>query len=136
MSNTNRAKAAQLGMPFGTATSRLRKQLLFKYVRLAGDDICHVCGEYIESIEEFTIEHKQPWFNRASGEELFWDLDNIAFSHANCNRPHIKGANRKQGPEGTSWCSGCNDFRPVEEFHKDSERFDGYHARCKVHRQR
>jgi len=86
MSNNNQKKADQLGMPAGTAANRLRKQLLFKYVQLAGDDHCYACSEKIESVDDFTIEHKQKWLD--VDPDLFWNLDNIAFSHKECNIPH------------------------------------------------
>ena len=131
MSNTNKAKSAQLGMPHGTAANRLRKQLLFKYVQKAGDDICHVCDNKIEAIEDFSIEHIKPWFNRDP--ELFWDLDNIAFSHMSCNRPHTIGQYKliKQGAEGTAWCSDCQKHLPVVNFHKKNSRLNGLQKQCK-----
>lgn len=84
--NTNERKAQQLGMPFGTAANRLRKVLLFDMAQRLGEDNCFRCGDSIENVDEFTIEHKVPWFNHNS--ELFWALDNISFSHSKCNRPH------------------------------------------------
>src|SRR3954466_13344453 len=95
----NEIKAEELGMPFGTASNRLRKLLLFHYVKKAGHDICFKCSTPIETVEEFSIEHKQPWLYISS--DLFWDLDNIAFSHLKCNRPdrpRSYSGHRKIGP--------------------------------------
>lgn len=132
MGNTNKAKAEQLGMPFGTATNKLRKQLLFKYVQLAGDNYCFSCGEVIEDITDFTIEHKEPWFNRDT--EQFWDLDNIAFSHAKCNVPHTyRNGNShitENAPEGTKWCSWGQHYVGKENFYRSSSRKDGLHSDC------
>jgi len=81
--STNDRKAEQLGMPFGTASSRLRKKVLFSLVQRFGLDDCFKCGGKIATIDEFSIEHKRPWLN--VDPDLFWDLDNIAFSHLRCN---------------------------------------------------
>lgn len=82
--NPNIRRAEQLGMPYGTATGRLRKMILFDLLKRHNENICFKCGESIQKIEDLSIEHKQPWENRDTA--LFWDLDNIAFSHIHCNR--------------------------------------------------
>ena len=79
----NEVKNRQLGMPFGTASNRLRKMVLFDLLRKHGENICFRCGKEIETYEELSLEHKQPWLNVDA--TLFWDLGNIAFSHLNCN---------------------------------------------------
>lgn len=131
MSNTNKAKSSQLGMAFGTANGKLRKQLLFKYVKMAEDHYCYVCNEEIESVDDFTIEHKQPWFNRDA--DLFWDLENIAFSHSWCNVPHENGAIklRKIAPEGMAWCSKHQGFAPIENFGPRPQRWNGLKDWCR-----
>lgn len=133
MSNNNKKKAEQLGMPLGTASGRLKKQLLFKYVQLAGDDHCYACSDRIESVDDFTVEHIIPWLD--SDPELFWDLDNVAFSHKACNIPHRfqDGTKlRKIGPEGTAWCSVHEEFLPIEEFWSNKSRWNGLHSTCKT----
>ena len=77
-------KAKQLGMPFGTACNRLRKELLFKLAKLCGLDTCGRCGERIEKADDLSIDHKIDWLD--TDPDLFWDLDNIQFSHKTCNR--------------------------------------------------
>lgn len=96
MSNAKKAKL--LGMPLGTATHRLRKMLLFKFVRAAGAAICYRCGDWISSIDDFTVEHKEPWGSAKDSVGAFFDLDNVAFSHMKCNC----GARRENAhcPEG------------------------------------
>lgn len=79
-------KSNFLGMPHGTAANRLRKLILFDLLKRHNENLCFKCGELIETAEELSIEHKQAWENVSV--ELFWDLDNIAFSHLTCNRPH------------------------------------------------
>jgi HNH endonuclease len=139
MSKTsNIVKASQLGMPLGTATSRLRKMLLFKFAKKLGEDVCFKCKLKIEDINEFSIEHKQPWLHVSK--ELFWDLDNIAFSHLKCNlpdrwyhkSPHFKAScPRIERPAGMNWCNRHKKFLPVEQFSKNSWHWSGYHTLCK-----
>lgn len=86
-------KSEFLGMNHSTASHRLRKQLLFKYVQKCDDDVCFKCKEKIKDIESLSIEHKERWLDVSA--DLFWDLDNIAFSHLKCNRPTINGQKKK-----------------------------------------
>jgi hypothetical protein len=130
MSNTQ--KAATLGMPHGTANGRLRKNILFHLLKKLKENICFKCNKEILVVEELSIEHKLPWEGRSA--ELFWDLDNIAFSHLQCNRPHVHhgGSLRKfVGPEGTSWCGGHQQFLPVDNFYKKETRWSGFQINCK-----
>jgi hypothetical protein len=84
---------AQLGMPYTTAATRLHRILLFSLARECGKDSCFRCLKKIETVEEFSIEHKIPWLDNSPN--LFWDLQNIAYSHLNCNR--------KAGRKPTEW---------------------------------
>ena len=83
--NGNKKKDTQLGMAHGTASNRLRKMLLFKYVVSCGDNKCFQCGKVIDNIENFSIEHKVAWLNTENPVKLFFDLDNVSFSHLSCN---------------------------------------------------
>lgn len=86
-------KKSQLGMDPGTAQSQLKKSILFKLVQKCGDDICHHCKKKIETEDELSIEHKTPWLDSENPKELFFDLDNISFSHLSCN---IKAARKNK----------------------------------------
>jgi hypothetical protein len=133
--NTNQRKSAQLGMPFGTATNRLRKMILFKLLVDSKINQCFRCREDIGSAEDLSIEHKEPWFNRDV--ELFWDLNNIAFSHSWCNKPHSqkggRSMHRKVGAENTAWCCKHQQFLPTEMFWKNNSRWNGLQSDCKNH---
>lgn len=87
-------KKEQLGIDPGTAASRLKKEILFSYVKKAGDNYCFQCGTEIEDSSDFSIEHKVPWLNSDNPNELFFDLGNIAFSHLSCN---VGAARRTKG---------------------------------------
>jgi hypothetical protein len=120
-------------MPHGTAANRLRKIILFHLLSKHNENICFRCREPIKDAEELSIEHKKSW--QIGGSHLFWDIENIAFSHLKCNRPsvYLPGtgkALRKIGPKGTVWCNRCKDFLPVEKFYKNRSNWNGYSNRC------
>lgn len=128
----------QLGMSHGTASYRLARLLLFKYVQLASADMCFRCDLKIETVEDFSVEHKKPWLHVAP--ELYWDLENVAFSHQTCNSRAIRSFNngpsfRTVGPKGTSWCTEHKRFLPVDRFHKNSAVWNGLQRQCKECRQ-
>lgn len=83
---SNESKSNALGMNFGTASSRLRKTIL--YSMLYGkvyDRNCFRCGQEIEDIDDLSVEHKEPWQFANDPKAAFFDLENIAFSHLSCN---------------------------------------------------
>ena len=128
--NSNDRKNQTLGMAHGTATHRLRKMVLFRQLEKHGENVCVRCGEVIESIDELSIEHVKPWEGISS--ELFWDLDNVSFSHSRCNRPHRLHGRKIFTPEGTAWCSGHKSALPLSEFQKCSTQDDGIQDYCKA----
>jgi hypothetical protein len=83
MGKFDAAKSAQLGMPVSTARSRLVKLIMFDLAKRLDETKCFRCGVDIQSVDDLSIEHKEPWLNVST--ELFWDLNNIAFSHLQCN---------------------------------------------------
>lgn len=113
----NELKSKQLGMPFGTASNRLRKAILFKYVKKAGDNFCYKCTLEIILLEDLSIEHKKPWQGKETF--LFWDLDNIAFSHLKCNTP-------EPGPHGVrgkyNYGCRCDKCREAQMAHQRKYR--------------
>ncbi len=127
----NRSKEQTLGMPYGTACNRLRKSLLFSLFQRLGEATCFRCRKPINSVDEFTIEHKREWEGVSA--DLFFDLRNIACSHPVCNRPRVHGSikRRKVGPKDTSWCSACKTFRPKFYFNKNRTRWGGLDAYCR-----
>lgn len=46
-------------MPFGTASARLKKKIMFMLIKKLGEDICYRCGNKIEDVDELSIEHKK-----------------------------------------------------------------------------
>lgn len=83
--NTTAEKSAELGMGFCKASYLLHRMLIFQYAKLSGKDDCYRCGLPIVSLEEMSIDHKIAWQNRGNARDLFFDLENIGFSHRRCN---------------------------------------------------
>ena len=98
MSSTVKKKSEQLGMPYGTANGKLRKNIMFDMMARLGEDVCFQCGKRIESVDDLSIEHKVAWLD--NNPDLFWSLDNIAFSHLSCNSL----ARRRNGPPEQPIC--------------------------------
>ncbi len=128
MSNAEKTKL--LGMPHGTASNKLRKMLLFRFAGALGWLGCYRCDQgTIKSIDDFSIEHKEPWMSAEDPVKAFFDLDNIAFSHLSCNagvanrdKTHCpKGHgytddNTYVLPNGGRECRVCKRDR-IERFH-------------------
>ena len=100
-------KDTQLGIAHGTAANKLRKMLLFKYVTLCGANVCFRCGEVIDNIDNFTIDHKIPWLDSENPIELFLDLNNIGFSHSKCNIDNKRNPKRVSHHGRTMYDRGC-----------------------------
>lgn len=83
MNKQQRKMAKQLGMNPSTASGRLVKDLLFKFVIEAGHK-CFRCNGTLTR-DTFSIEHKISWLDSDNSVGLFFDLDNIAYSHRSCN---------------------------------------------------
>lgn len=90
-----------------TASARLLKDILFDFVSKSGH-VCFRCkGTMLR--ENFSIEHKVAWLDTEDPVELFFNLDNIAYSHLDCN---IREARRAiiEHPHGTRgrYIKGCS----------------------------
>lgn len=84
-------KNDQLGMNVGTASNRLVKDLLFSYVK---GTPCYHCGGKLGR-DNFSIEHKTPWLDSEDPLGLFFDLDNVTFSHLSCNSAAARKPTKK-----------------------------------------
>jgi hypothetical protein len=123
----NNKSSRILGMPFGTACHKLRKLVLFNLAQKLSENVCFRCRKEILTVEDFTIDHKEAWRNK--GAQLFWDLNNIAFSHSYCNLPTAMV--RREIVDGTLWCSKCKMYLEVNRFSKDKKQRTGYSLICK-----
>ena len=125
-------------MSFGKANAKLRKMILFDLVKECNKDICYRCKKRIDKIEDLSIEHKIAWLDSANPRELFFDLNNIAFSHLDCNSKNrridkinlskkVSEYHKNKNLDGLSWCGYCKKRLPKENFSIDKSRI----TRCK-----
>lgn len=92
-------------MNTSTASGRLVKDILYSLVVKTGQNNCFVCG-FPMSRDTFSIEHKTPWLGSENPVKLFFDLENIAFSHHKCN---IRAARKTRASCGSpaKYAGGC-----------------------------
>lgn len=77
-----------------TASGRLLKDLLFSFATQLGYTKCYHCNKKLTR-ETFSIEHKTPWLDSEDPIGLFFNLDNISFSHHTCNTKARRITNKK-----------------------------------------
>lgn len=124
----NKKKAIQLGMPFGTASNRLKKKILFYLVKNLKLNKCFQCRKIIHSEHELSVEHKVPYLDSKDPLKLFFDLTNIAFSHLKCNistTRHKKGFDdprSKHGPRAYRRGCRCNICKEAQRKHNKKFR--------------
>jgi hypothetical protein len=82
-------------MPMGTAEKHLRKDIIHELASQLGKDLCCRCNLKIESPDDLAIVHVQDWEENS---DLFWDLTNIAFSHAACEADRSGKRQREKKP--------------------------------------
>lgn len=82
-------KHNQLGMNPSTAQGRLVKDILWSLVVKTKQNHCCKCGKEMTRAT-FSIEHVIPWLDSENPLQLFFDLDNIAFSHLSCNIADVR----------------------------------------------
>ena len=103
--SNKKKESLQLGIPFTTASTRLHRILLFDLAKKSGNDSCFRYQKNIESVKDFSIEHKIAWLD--NDPRLFWDLNNIGFSHLSCNK--------KAGRKPTEWSDAARKARHVKK---------------------
>ena len=123
-SSGNARKDELLGEPHGTAANRLRKSLLFKYVQLAGHDVCFRCGRKIETVRELSIEHTIEWQRADKPAEAFFHLDKIAFSHLSCNSGACEQQPKERGHGNGGYdrgcrCATCRSWKATKNAHRN-----------------
>ena len=111
--STKQEKARQLGMDPGTANNQLNKKLIFSLTQKTGEDICFKCGKKIMSADELSKEHKKDWMHSEDPAGLYFDIENIAYSHKKCNkpRPQQKITKNPTGYKGVSFEEKRSRFR-------------------------
>lgn len=98
-------KQEQLGMNPSTASNRLVKDILFFFVQ--NNDIkCYHCNKEM-SREDFSIEHIKPWLDSEDPVKLYFDLNNISFSHLKCNREAARPRKHRHPSRKAYEVHGC-----------------------------
>lgn len=77
-------KSKQLGVNYSTASHRLIKDIMYDLLVRLGKNKCFHCGKDMTR-GTYSVEHKTAWLDSHNPIELFFDLDNISFSHLSCN---------------------------------------------------
>ncbi len=81
----------------------LMKDLVFDYAQQLGLTNCLRCGKPLTR-GDFTLDHKTPWRGMDNAKELFFDIENIRFSHFSCN----SSAPKRTSKHGYSrYAQGC-----------------------------
>jgi DNA phosphorothioation-dependent restriction protein DptG len=116
-------KSQKLGVPLQTARGRLLKELLFQSLKELNKNYCYRCGVEIESKDDLTIDHKEDWIDSDNPLQVFSDINNIAYSHFECNTK----ARRKKGvkhPSHRAYNEGCrcDECKAVEAERKRKQR--------------
>ena len=91
----------------GTASNRLTRQLLYNLGDRLDLQWCYHCASKIESVDNMSIEHKEPWLHSGNPVELYFNLGNIAFSHKSCNYRAARPRPGKPCPSSTAYRKGC-----------------------------
>ena len=125
-------KRKQLGMPSGTAYHRLRRKIMFNLISQLDLNWCYQCGAEIETGKDFSVEHKEPWLDSSNPKELFFDLDNISFSHQSCNYRASRGSKGKGKPcpsinhyKNGCRCDLCRELKKIEQRNYRKKKKNG-----------
>lgn len=102
-------KKIQLGMNPSTASHRLVKDLLWSFVSKQN---CYRCDQEM-SRDSFSIEHIEPWLDSDDPVGLYFNIDNISFSHLSCNSSAARKTKAECGNRG-AYKSGCRCFKCKE----------------------
>ena len=127
MAKNNDKKTEQLGMPIGTASNRLRNSIIFMLLKKLNLNFCHQCNAEIEYEDHLSVEHKTPYLDSENPKELFFDLNNIAFSHLNCNIRAARKTLKPSHPNISSYRNGCrcDQCKNLERLRRVSQRERG-----------
>lgn len=127
MTNSNNKKAEQLGMPHGTASARLKKLILFNLLKELKRNFCHQCGTEILTADELSIEHKIPYLDSDDPVKMFFEMDNVAYSHLSCNSGAARQTQIATHPSLSAYRNGCrcNECRSLERIRRADQRERG-----------
>lgn len=127
MDKSNSKKAEQLGMPIGTASGKLRKTIIFDLLKQLNQNYCFQCGAEIVFENELSIEHKIPYLDSENPVDLFFNLNNIAFSHLKCNVGAARPNQTIKHPSESAYKKGCrcDDCKNIQRLKRQNQRERG-----------
>lgn len=130
-------QAEQLGMPIGTAKSKLNRKIIWDLLVSGGGNVCEYCDDWIAHPEALAITHVEPWLD--NDPDLFWDTQNVAFMHPQCAEESAaeRDAARRQKAKQTmnelvtlgilnergEWLPGCVHDGKIYVAGKHGERY-------------
>lgn len=100
MDNNNKYKKMQLEESPGKARHKLFTLILYNLVVETNKNNCFRCGLPILSADSISIDHKIPWMYTSNPKEIYYSIDNIAFSHKKCNSSYTRGRSIVNNPNG------------------------------------
>jgi len=125
-----------LGQSLQKSHIQIRKLMLFHCMQKCGMDTCFQCGEKITDINTLSIEHKIAWMGSENPKEMFWDVNNLAFSHLRCNSIGIKNKNRLIHPSVNAYVKrGCRCEECTNLYLKRKESEKKYSKKYKKKKQ-
>ena len=99
-------KSQQLGINISTAQGQLTKDILWMLLQETSRTKCFVCNEEMTR-DTFSIEHKESWLDKENAKELFFNLNNISFSHLSCNISRARKGTKAKHGTFSRYCYGC-----------------------------
>jgi 5-methylcytosine-specific restriction endonuclease McrA len=111
-----------LEMGHRKATNILDRMIMLNMAQKLGKDVCFRCGNKIENLKDFSVEHKIPWLDAENPKETFFDLDNIAFSHLSCNKSAGRRHPGKSGIKGIHYRPEWHPKKPYSVVIWDGEK--------------
>jgi hypothetical protein len=119
----------------GKASALLLRQTVWLLLVATDQGRCFRCGGEM-SLADYSLDHAEPW--RGQDAALFWDPNNIHWSHKLCNTKAARtvtpsqDARRRIVRNGLLRCSFCKKDLPVSQFWKSSKVNCGYNSLCKA----
>lgn len=111
-------RSDKLGSPFSTEYYNMVRNILFHLVQKNNKDYCYRCGDKIETVDKFSIEHIVNWRLQENAEELFFDYKNISYSHLTCNSKAVNYVEPSLEIQKTKALSNSSGFKGVYYYKK------------------
>lgn len=73
-----------LGMHYRNAQVHLVRKVAFQYFLQKQNGKCFRCGELLHE-DSWHLDHIKAWAVQKNPQDSYWDLTNLAASHAGCN---------------------------------------------------